>query len=180
MSQSVELKAVVKAVVKAIVKTPVVRKIKIKAKPVAAEADPKVGEPVAEKPKAVAEPVALEEPVAVAPCKPVAVEEPMKESIWMHMHRIPKEKPAPFVWENVEDISDDENDTPQAAGKRLSTMKATRDQIRRRHYKSKVAELQFAGLFLNWEEQEPLQTCPREYISAKRSSSKRVSTVMYP
>jgi hypothetical protein len=142
-----------KAVVveKPVVKKPV-RKIKIKAKPV-------VEEP------------AVEEP---------AVEEPMKQSIWMNLSRTPKEKSLAIVWENVEDISDDEGGTPQAAGKRLSMMKATRDQIRRRHYKSKVAELQFAGLFLNWEEQEPLQTCPREYISAKRSSIKRVSTVMYP
>jgi len=152
MSQSVELKAVVvetPVVVKkpVLVKKPVVRKIKIKAAPVvAAEADPKVGEPVAEKPK------------AVAPCKPVELEEPMNESIWMHMRRIPKEKPAPFVWENVEDISDDENDTPQAAGKRLSMMKATRDQMQRRAYENKLAALQGAGLFLKWSKPKLLET----------------------
>ena len=114
------------------------------------------------------------------------VEEPVvKKNHWMtSASRIKKVQPMAIIWEHVEDISDDENDTPQAAGKRLSTMKATRDQIRRRAYRSKVAELQFAGLFLNWEEQEPLQTCPREYMNAKRSSkqssNKRVSTVMYP
>jgi hypothetical protein len=110
---------------------------------------------------------------------PVVEEPVVKKNHWMtNASRIKKVQPMAIIWEHVEDISDDENDTPQAAGKRLSTMKATRDQIRRRAYRSKVAELQFAGLFLNWEEQEPLQTCPREYISAKRS--KRVSTVMYP
>jgi hypothetical protein len=63
-----------------------------------------------------------------------------ENSIWMNVRRIPKEKPEPFVWENVEDISDDENDTPQAAGKRLSTLKAVRDQIQRRHYENKLDE----------------------------------------
>ena len=113
---------------------------------------------------------------------PVVEEPVVKKNHWMtSASRIKKVQPMAIIWEHVEDISDDENDTPQAAGKRLSTMKATRDQIRRRAYRSKVAELQFAGLFLNWEEQEPLQTCPREYMNAKRSSSsKRVSTVMYP
>ena len=81
--------------------------------------------------------------------KPV-VEAPIQTSIWMSVARLPKEKPLAIVWEGVEDISDDE-DTPQAAGKRLSTLKATRDQIQRRAYKAKVAELQNAGLFLNWE-----------------------------
>ena len=82
--------------------------------------------------------------------KPV-VEAPIQTSIWMSVARLPKEKPLAIVWEGVEDISDDEDDTPQAAGKRLSTLKATRDQIQRRAYKAKVAELQNAGLFLNWE-----------------------------
>ena len=45
-----------------------------------------------------------------------------KNSIWMNVRRTPKNKPLSIVWENVEDISDDENDTPQAAGKRLSTL----------------------------------------------------------
>ena len=145
---------------------------------------------------AVAKPVVA--PAVAEPVKPASkavkrikikslpvVEEPVKKNHWMtSASRIKKVQPMAIIWENVEDISDDENDTPQAAGKRLSTMKATRDQIRRRAYRSKVAELQFAGLFLNWEEQEPLQTCPREYMCAKRSSkqssNKRVSTVMYP
>ena len=73
-----------------------------------------------------------------------------KNSIWMNVHRTPKNKPLSIVWENVEDISDDENDTPQAAGKRLSTLKSVRDKIRRRAYDNKLVELQNAGLFLKW------------------------------
>ena len=81
-----------------------------------------------------------------------------EKSIWMYMRRVPKEKPAPIVWEGIEDISDDENDTPQAAGKRLSTMKATRDLIQRRYYKERLEEFQDAGLFLNWGPVRPLKT----------------------
>jgi hypothetical protein len=73
-----------------------------------------------------------------------------KNSIWMNVHRTPKIKQNTLIWENVEDISDDENDTPQAAGKRLSTMKAVRDKIKRRAYENKLIELQNAGLFLKW------------------------------
>lgn len=73
-----------------------------------------------------------------------------QNSIWMNVRRIPKNKPLSIVWENIEDISDDENDTPQAAGKRLSTLKSVRDQIRRRAYENQLIELQNAGLFLNW------------------------------
>ena len=149
MSQSVELKAAVVVETPVVVKKPVVsRKIKIKDAPVVVAA------------------------VTAEPTLPL-----FNKSIWLLMRRNPKEKPLPIVWEHVEDISDDENDTPQAAGKRLSNMKKTRDQMQRRHYRNKVAELQCAGLFLNWEEQEPLQTYPREYISAKRSSMKSVSPV---
>ena len=88
---------------------------------------------------------------------PVEDQKPEK-SIWMYMRRVPKEKPAPIVWEGIEDISDDENDTPQAAGKRLSTLKATRDLIRRRYYKERLEEFQSAGLFLNWGPVKPLKT----------------------
>jgi hypothetical protein len=145
MSQSVELKAAVVVETPVVVKKPVVsRKIKIKDAPVV---------------------------VAAVTAEPTPTQALFNKSIWLLMRRNPKEKPLPIVWEHVEDISDDENDTPQAAGKRLSNMKKTRDQMQRRHYRNKVAELQCAGLFLNWEEQEPLQTYPREYISAKRSSS---------
>jgi hypothetical protein len=145
MSQSVELKAAVVVETPVVVKKPVVsRKIKIKDAPVV---------------------------VAAVTAEPTPTQALFNKSIWLLMRRNPKEKPLPIVWEHVEDISDDENDTPQAAGKRLSNMKKTRDQMQRRHYRNKVAELQCAGLFLNWEEQEPLQTYPREYISARRSSS---------
>lgn len=78
---------------------------------------------------------------------PAAVRE---NSIWMNVRRTKKIKLDPVVYENVEDISDDENDTPQAAGKRLSTMKAVRDQIRRRGYENKLVEFQNAGLLLKW------------------------------
>ena len=76
-------------------------------------------------------------------------------SIWMNVRRTPKMKPDPVVWENIEDISDDETDTPQKAGKRLSTMKAVRDQIQRRAYKKQLIGLQNAGLFLNWSKPLP-------------------------
>ena len=82
---------------------------------------------------------------------PHAVVKPIQKSVWLSYARPPKEKPLALVWESVEDISDDEDDTPQAAGKRLSTLKATRDQIQHRAYKAKVAQMQNAGLFLGWE-----------------------------
>jgi hypothetical protein len=91
----------------------------------------------------------------------VMVEEPptsQEKSVWLSMRRIPKDKPLAIIWEHVEDISDDENDTPQAAGKRLSTLKATRDQIRRRAYENKLASLHSAGLFLAWGPPKRLET----------------------
>jgi hypothetical protein len=148
MSQSSELKAVV------------VRKIKIKSKPVVAEeaADPKVGEPVAEKPKAVEEAPAV------------------KKNHWMTpASQMKKVQPMAIIWEHVEDISDDENDTPQAAGKRLSTLKATRDQIQRRAYRSKVAELQFAGLFRNWAKPQPLETHSNYYYEVQSTYAHPIS-----
>ena len=110
--------------------------------------------------------------------KPAVVKVPEKvhvpeNSIWMHMRRIPKEKPEPIVWENVEDISDDENDTPQAAGKRLSTMKATRDRMQRRAYEKQLEELQGAGLFLTWSRPRPWQTHSNYSFSVQ-------STAAYP
>ena len=81
-----------------------------------------------------------------------------KISVWMNVSRTPKEKPQTFVWENIEDISDDESSTPQAAGKRLSMMKATRDQIRRRYYENNLDEFHRAGLFLNLSQPKPLET----------------------
>ena len=83
--------------------------------------------------------VVLEEPKVV----------PQQQSIWMQMHRMPKAKTL-IIWEGIEDISDDEDDTPQAAGRRLSQLKATRDQIQRNHYCNRLEDLQDAGLFLNW------------------------------
>jgi len=88
---------------------------------------------------------------------PVEAEKPEK-SIWIYMRRAPKEKAEPMVWEGIEDISDDENDTPQAAGKRLSMMKAVRDKMQRRAYEQRLDELQAAGLFLNWQAAKPLKT----------------------
>ena len=133
---------------------PAVKKIKIKLKPHLMALVKKTVAAVVEEPVAV-----VEEPVAVVE-KPVAVvEEPvMKQSLWMRVSRIKKTQPPPVVWENVEDISDDENDTPQAAGKRLSTLKATRDEIRRRAYENKLAALQGAGLLLKWCKPKLLET----------------------
>ena len=126
---------------------PAVKKIKIKLKPHLMALVKKTVAAVVEEPVAV-----VEKPVAV-------VEEPvMKQSLWMRVSRIKKTQPPPVVWENVEDISDDENDTPQAAGKRLSTLKATRDEIRRRAYENKLAALQGAGLLLKWCKPKLLET----------------------
>ena len=83
--------------------------------------------------------VVLEEPKVV----------PVQQSIWMQLHRMPKAT-TPIIWEGIEDISDDEDDTPQAAGRRLSQLKATRDRIQRNHYCNRLEDLQDAGLFLNW------------------------------
>ena len=118
--------------------------------------------------------VVVEKPVVKKPVRKIkikakpfveepAVEEPMKKSIWMNFIRTPKEKPLAIVWENVEDISDDEGGTPQAAGKRLSMMKATRDQIRRRHYENNLDEFHRAGLFLNLSEPKPFEAHEEQY-----------------
>ena len=79
------------------------------------------------------------------------------------MRRAPRMKlDPPIVWEQVEDISDDENDTPQAAGKRLSYMKKTRDQMQRRAYEDELQEYQRAGLFLNWSKPKKIQVHPEQ------------------
>jgi hypothetical protein len=83
--------------------------------------------------------VVLEEPKVVPP----------QQSIWMQLHRMPKAT-TPIIWEGIEDISDDEDDTPQAAGRRLSQLKATRDRIQRNYYGNRLEDLKDAGLFLNW------------------------------
>lgn len=103
--------------------------------------------------------VVLEEPlpekrlITVHKLDVVVLEEPkvapMQQSIWMQLRRTPKAK-TPIIWEGIEDISDDEDDTPQAAGRRLSQLKATRDRIQRKHYRNRLEDLQDAGLFLNW------------------------------
>ncbi len=99
--------------------------------------------------------------VAVA----TADEEPqMKKSIWMHMRRTPKEKRKPIVWEDIEDISDDENDTPQAAEERVCMIKENKTRLQRRVYESKLDELQGAGLFLNWAEEKPLEIHPNQFF----------------
>jgi hypothetical protein len=136
MSQSVELKAVA-AVAAIAVKKPV-RKIKI---------------------KAVAMPVVAAVVTEPTPPTPTLLPLPLfNKSVWLLMRRTPKEKPLPIVWEHVEDISDDEEDTPQAAGKRLSQMKATKAKMQRRDYENQLDELQRGGLFLNWAKPKLLQT----------------------
>ena len=91
--------------------------------------------------------VILEEPLPVS-VSMATVPVPQK-SIWLQMRRNPKTYPT-IVWEGIEDISDDEEDTPQAADKRLSQLKTTRDRIQQEHFAIKVDELQYAGLFMNW------------------------------
>ena len=71
-------------------------------------------------------------------------------SIWMQMRGIPKEKPLSIVWEDVEDISEDENDTPEAAEERVKYMRKMKDAIRFQYFDRKLEELQYAGLFMNW------------------------------
>ncbi len=85
------------------------------------------------------------------------------KSIWLQMRRAPRMKlDPPIVWEQVEDISDDENDTPQAAGKRLSMMKKTRDHMQRRAYEDELQEYQRAGLFLGWSKAKKIQVHPEQ------------------
>ena len=91
----------------------------------------------------------LIEETAAAPQEPTVQEPTAQRSIWMQMRRAPKVKTS-FIWEGVEDISDDEDDTPQAAGRRLSQMKATRDRMQYKHSVNRLEDLQDAGLFLNW------------------------------
>jgi hypothetical protein len=88
----------------------------------------------------IVEDIVQEEPKVVLPQK----------SIWLQMRRIPKTRTPPIVWEGIEDISDDEHDTPQACGRRLSQLKATRDRIQIQHYVNRLEDLQDAGLLLNW------------------------------
>jgi len=93
-------------------------------------------------------------PVVITTHNSINTEHVSEKSIWMYMRRNKKTYPT-YVWEDVEDISDDENDTPQAAGKRLSTMKTVRDQIRRREYAYKLVGFQNAGLFSTWSDPLP-------------------------
>ena len=91
----------------------------------------------------------IDEPTVVVEATVVVkATQPMK-SIWMQMRRIPKKKHLSIVWENVEDISDDENDTPQAAEERMQWMSKTRDAIRFQYFNRKLDELHYAGLFMN-------------------------------
>lgn len=101
------------------------------------------------------------EPATLAPAT-LAGPTRMDKSIWLSMRRAPRMKMDPIIWEHVEDISDDENDTPQAAGKRLSNMKATRDHMQRRAYERKFDEYQCAGLFLNWSKPKPIEVHSRQ------------------
>jgi hypothetical protein len=98
------------------------------------------------------------EPSKAAPSKAESAAPKPNRSIWLNGTRFPRIQPMQIIWEHVEDISDDENDTPQAAGKRLSQMKATREQMRRRAYETHLDALQRAGLFLSWSPAKPLQT----------------------
>lgn len=98
--------------------------------------------------------------VAVVPVEDLPL---FNKSIWLLMRRAPKENRLPIVWEHVEDISDDEEDTPQAAGKRLSLMKKNRDQMQRRAYERKLDEYQFAGLFQNWSKPKQIPVHPEQY-----------------
>ncbi len=132
---------------------------------------------VVEKPVVVKKPVVRK--IKIKPVVVAAVAEPtlplFNKSIWLLMRRNPKEKPLPIVWEHVEDISDDEEDTPQAAGKRLSMMKKTRDQMQRRDYENQLYALQCAGLFLNWSKPKPIPVHREQYTLFQS-----ISTVVCP
>jgi hypothetical protein len=117
------------------------------------------------------------EPATLAPAT-LAGPTSMDKSIWLSMRRAPRMKMDPIIWEHVEDISDDENDTPQAAGKRLSKMKATRDHMQRRAYERKFDEYQCAGLFLNWSKPKPIEVHSRQHHFCAGCAIDRTTSIL--
>ncbi len=72
-------------------------------------------------------------------CAAEAPQEAPQKSIWMSMRRVPLTADAaivrtspPIEWEGIEDISDDENETPEAAAERSEQMKIAGQNFRDR------------------------------------------------
>ena len=145
MSQSVELKAVVAK------------------KPAAVSAD-KPTVVVADKPTVVSakKPAVVRKIKIKNPTLPIVEEK--KQSVWLGIRNRtpPVKKTLPIVWEHIEDISDDEDDTPEAAEERVYTIKETKARLNRRIHEIKLEELQSAGLFLSWSEDKPLKIHPNQ------------------
>ena len=122
--------------------------------------------------------VASKKPAAVSAKKPAVVRkikiknptptlpivDERKQSVWLSIRNRtpPVKKTLPIVWEHIEDISDDEDDTPEAAEERVYTMKETKARLNRRIHEIKLEELQSAGLFLSWSEEKPLKIHPNQ------------------
>jgi hypothetical protein len=88
---------------------------------------------------------------------------PPKKSVWLSIRNRPQEsKTLPIVWEHIEDISDDEEDTPEDAEERFYLIEESKARLNRRIYENKVDELQGAGLFLSWAEEKPLEMHPNQ------------------
>jgi hypothetical protein len=154
MSQSVELKAVAS-------KKPAVVASK---KPAVASKKPTVV--VADKPTVVSakKPAVVRKIKIKNPAPTLPIVEERKQSVWLGIRNRtpPVKKTLPIVWEHIEDISDDEDDTPEAAKERAETMKETKARLNRRAYENKLDELQGAGLLLTWSEEKPLKIHPNQ------------------
>lgn len=97
--------------------------------------------------------------------KKCAAEVPQK-SIWMSMRRVPLTAEAaivrtspPIEWEGIEDISDDENDTPEAAAERSEQMKIAGQNFRDRIKEAKrLDRLESEEIFGYWNRGGVFQT----------------------
>ncbi len=93
-------------------------------------------------------------------------QEAPQKSIWMSMRRVPKTPFAdivrmspPIEWEGIEDISDDENDTPEAAAERSAQMKIEYQQFQDRINEAKrLDRLESEEIFGYWNRGGVFQT----------------------
>ena len=93
-------------------------------------------------------------------------QEAPQKSIWMSMRRTPKTPFAdivrmspPIECEGIEDISDDENDTPEAAAERLEQMKLEYQQFQDRIKEAKrLDRLESEEIFGYWNRGGVFQT----------------------
>ena len=87
-----------------------------------------------------------------------AAQEAPQKSIWMSMRRAPQTALAnivrmspPIECEGIEDISDDENDTPEAAAERLEKMKIEYQQFQDRIKEAeRLDRLESEEIFGDW------------------------------